>query len=181
MGSWHRPLHLRHMHAAVGKESTLDKARYDVLSLPGYVIEKNPTHAGPSMRQCMYYKAHETVKQARKHKHGYKNILYRWNDKYRKSLSDIVWIEGGKIKYDEIALEDHSDVATREERSRNEKSWTLSIECRGCTRTNESAQFLQRGEADMQKTVPGAHSDHWKWKQTYPSSATSPTKVRSTF
>ena len=32
----------------------------------------------------------------------------------------------------------------------------------------------------MQKTVPRAYSDHWKWKHTYPSRATSPTKARST-
>ena len=44
-----------------------------------------------SMRQCMNYKAHEMLENARKHKNGYKNILDRWNkdDKYRKSLSDI--------------------------------------------------------------------------------------------
>ena len=48
------------------------------------------------MRQCMYYKAHEMLKKARKHKNGgYKNILDRWkkDDKYRKSLSDIGWTE----------------------------------------------------------------------------------------
>ena len=38
----------------------LNKARYDVLSILGYVIKKNPTHGarhGTSVRQCMYYKA----------------------------------------------------------------------------------------------------------------------------
>ena len=32
----------------------------------------------------------------------------------------------------------------------------------------------------MQKTVPRAYSDRWKWKQTHPSRATSLTKARST-
>ena len=32
----------------------------------------------------------------------------------------------------------------------------------------------------MQKTVPRAHSELWKWKQTYLSRATSPTKAQST-
>ena len=32
----------------------------------------------------------------------------------------------------------------------------------------------------MQRTVPRENSDHWKWKQTYPFRATSPTKARST-
>ena len=64
---------------------------------------------------------------------GYKNILDKWNndDKYRKSLSDIGWIEEQIIQYDEIALEDHSHVATQQERTRNEKSWTLSLNAEG--------------------------------------------------
>ena len=69
----------------------LNKARYHVWSITSYVITRNPTHGarhGLSMRQCMYYKAHEMLKKARKHKNGYKNILDRWNndDKYRKSV-----------------------------------------------------------------------------------------------
>ena len=60
---------------------------------------------------------------------GYKNILDRWNndDKYRKSSSDIGWTEEQIIQYDEIASEDHSYVATQQERNRNEKSWELSL------------------------------------------------------
>ena len=64
------------------------------------------------------------LKKARKHKSGgYENILDRWHkdDKYRKSWSDVGWTEEQTIHYDEIALEDHSYVATRLERSRNEK------------------------------------------------------------
>ena len=88
----------------------LNKARYDVLSTPSYVVKKNATHGarhGPSMRQCMYYKAHEMLKKARKHKHGYRNILDRWNkdDKYCKSLSGIGCTEERIIQHDEIAFE----------------------------------------------------------------------------
>ena len=42
----------------------LNKEIYDVLSIPGHVIKNNPTHGarhGPSMRQCMYYKAQEML------------------------------------------------------------------------------------------------------------------------
>ena len=114
----------------------LNKERYDVLSIPGYVIKKNPTHGarhGPSMRQYMYHKTHAMLKKASKHKHGYKNILDRWNtaDKYRKSVSDTGWTEEQIIRYDEIALEDHCYVATQQERSRNEKSWKLSLNAEG--------------------------------------------------
>ena len=52
------------------------------------------------------------LRKARKHKSG---------DKYRKSLSDIVWAEEQIMQYDKIALEDHSFVLTLQERSRNEK------------------------------------------------------------
>ena len=77
----------------------LKKARYDVLSIPGNAVKKNTTHGarhGPSVRQCMYYKAHDMLRKARKHKNGgYKTFLERWHDddKCRKSLSDIGWTE----------------------------------------------------------------------------------------
>ena len=82
------------------------------------------------MWQYMNYRAHEMLKKARKR--GYKNILDRWNnDKYSKSLSDIGSTEEQISQYDEIALEDHSDVATKLERSRKEKSWKLSLNAEG--------------------------------------------------
>ena len=52
----------------------LNEATYDVLSIPGYVIKKNPTHGasnGPSMRQYMYYKAHEMLKKSPEEKVQY--------------------------------------------------------------------------------------------------------------
>ena len=81
------------------------------------------------MRQ-MYYKAHDMLRKARKHKSGgNKTILERWHDddKYRKSLSDIGWNEERIIQCDEITLEDHSYVATWQERSRNAISWNISL------------------------------------------------------
>ena len=77
------------------------------------------------MRQYMYYKAHDMLKKARKHKSGgYKTTLERGHDdeKHRKSLSDIGWTEEQIIQYDAIALEDHTYGATWQERSRNGKS-----------------------------------------------------------
>ena len=138
------PLHMQQMHAAYRKESTVEQGKIR-RPIPGYVIEKNPTHGarhGPSVRQCMYYKAHDMLKKARKHKSGcYKTILERWrdDDKYRKSLSDIGWTEEQIIPYVAIALEDHFYVATRQERSRNGKSWNIFFECRRYSTTTESA------------------------------------------
>ena len=62
----------------------LNKARYDVLPIPGYVIKKNPTHGarhGHPVRQTMYHKAHDMLKKACKHKSGgYSTILDRLHD-----------------------------------------------------------------------------------------------------
>ena len=102
----------------------LNKARYDVLSTPGYVTKKNPTHGarhGPSVRQTMYHKAHDLLRKARKHKSGgYKTILERCHDddRYRRSLSDIGWTEEWKI----IPTWLHG-----KRRSRNEKTWKFSF------------------------------------------------------
>ena len=50
------------------------------------------------------------------------------------------------------------------------------FECRKYSRTMKSAPWLWRGEANMQNIVSRIYSDHWKWKQTYPSRATSQTE-----
>ena len=75
---------------------------------PGYVRH------GPSMRRCMYCKAHDMLRKARKHKSGgYKTILERWHDDDK--YSDVGWTEEQIIQYDAIALEDHAYVATCQE------------------------------------------------------------------
>ena len=46
---------------------------FDVLSIPGYVIKKNTSHGaryGPSMRQTMYFKAHDMLRKGRSNKNG---------------------------------------------------------------------------------------------------------------
>ena len=117
----------------------LDKKNFDALSIPGYVIKKNPRRGakhGASERQRMYYKAKEMLQKARQPKHGgYKTFLDRWHndDKNRESLSKIVWTEEQIIQYDELSLEYHFYIATRGERDRNERSWVLKL-------NNEGAQ-----------------------------------------
>ena len=52
------------------------------------------------MRECMYSKAHDMLRKARKHKSGgHETILERWNydDRYHKSLSDVGWTEEGVL------------------------------------------------------------------------------------
>ena len=116
------------MYAAVGKESTVEQCKIRRPVNPRLCYQKE------SYPRCqtwtMHCKAHDILRKARLHKSGgYKTFLDRWNndDKYRKSLSDIRWSEEQIIQYDVIALEDHSYVATKQERGRNEKSWKLSL------------------------------------------------------
>ena len=68
-------------------------------------------------------KTHDMLKNAQKKQCS--TLLERWykDDLYRGSLSETGWNEETPIANDRIALKDHSDIATREERSRNEKSW----------------------------------------------------------
>ena len=107
----------------------LNKERYDVLSIPSYVIKKNPTHGarhGPSMRQHMCYKAHEMLKKARMQKMVVTKTF--WTDgTTMTNTASFCQILGGL----RIALEDHSYVATQQQRSRNEKSWKLSLNTEG--------------------------------------------------
>ena len=105
---------------------------YDVLSIPGYVIKKNIRGAkhGRSERQRLYCKGKEMLQKGRQLKHGgHKSILERWHkdDQYRNSLSLIGWIEEQIIEHDNIALEDHSYVATKPERIEHIKHWVLIL------------------------------------------------------
>ena len=63
---------------------------------------------------------------------------------YRESLSKVGWTEEQIIQYDELALEDHSDIATRGERYRNEKSWVLKLNEEGAQKpTNQRPDFVE--------------------------------------
>ena len=114
---------MRQVHAACGKESTVEQGKIQRLVNPRLRL-KNILHTMEvgmdhlCGRQTMYHKAHDVLRNAREHKSGgYRTILESWHDddKYRKSLSDIGWTEEQIIQCDEIALGDHSDVAARQE------------------------------------------------------------------
>ena len=109
----------------------LNMKRFDVLSIPGYVIKKESyPRCQISVRRQVYFKAKNMLLKARKGKNGNcKTILERWNkdDNYRNSLSENAFSEEDIQQYDAIALEDHSFNAPEEERSQNEKSWKISV------------------------------------------------------
>ena len=183
MGSWHRMLHLRQMHAA-GRRGIDSWTRLDTTSCqsPGYVIFKRILPMDPDMDHlcgsaCItkHMKLH---KRAQRKQH--KTILDRWNrdGKYRKSLSDVGWTEESLIQYDEIAFEDHSLIATRQERSRNEKSGKLLLNAEGTQGPlNQRSDFRNRHAKYCAKSIQQSLEVETNLSLQ---SKTSPTKAPST-
>ena len=86
------------------------------------------------MRQTMYFKAQDMLRKARSNKNGNCETVLERRDtfvQYRKSLSDIGWAEDQIKQYDALALEDHSYVASPEERCRYKNSWKISLNREG--------------------------------------------------
>ena len=125
------------MYAAHRKESTAEQGKIRRFVNPRLRYQKRILPTVPDMDHlcgsACTYKEHVMLRKARKHKSGGSKPLERWHDddKYRKSMSDVGCAEEQISQYDEIALEDHSYVATQQERSRNEKSWKLSLNAEG--------------------------------------------------
>ena len=91
---------------------------------------------------------------------GYKTILERWHkdDNYRKSSSGIGWTEEQITQYDELALEDHSYIATKEERTHNEKSWVLKLNKEDVKRPmNQRPDFVE-----TKRELKKLHDEHVK-------------------
>ena len=159
LGSGHYTLHMRQMHAAYRKESTVEQGKIrGPVNPPGNVIKKNPTHGawrGPSMRQCMNYKAHDMLKRARKHKRGgYKKhsgqMARRWQIP---QVFVRYWVDWGtdlSIWCNRIGRFLRGYMA----RKKSEREiMEHFFECRRYSWVIESAQWLWRSEAQMQKTV----------------------------
>ena len=73
----------------------------------------------------MYYKAKGLLQKARQPKHGgHKTIMERWH-KDDNSTASLCQKLGG------LKSMTHSKIATREERTRNEKSWVLKLNKEG--------------------------------------------------
>ena len=61
------------------KNRKLNKDRFDVLSIPNYVIKKGPSHGaqhGPNVRQRIYFIAHNALRKSKRK--NYKSILDRF-------------------------------------------------------------------------------------------------------
>ena len=98
------------------------------------VIKKGPSHGtrhGNTERQIIHYAAHNAARKARKEE--YTSTLDRFlnSPRYRKSQTAIGWDEEFCARYDAIAAEHHSKIATQGERSRNENSWKVVLNTSG--------------------------------------------------
>ena len=108
----------------------LNKDRFDVLSIPNYVIKKGPSHGarhGNTERQIIYHAAHVSAKKALKK--GYKSILDRFLGclRYRQSQINIGWDGEHCARCDAIA----ADIATASERFRRENDWVRALNSSG--------------------------------------------------
>ena len=110
------------------KSRRLNEGRYDVLSIPNYVIKK-----GPSLE--LELRGNEFITKPTINSGGEEKRATRPLDRflnssrYRDSQTKIGWDENIGAACDAIASEDHSYVATR--RSRNENSWELVLNSEG--------------------------------------------------
>ena len=57
------------------------------------------------------------------------------------------------IQNDELALEDHSYIATKEERTRNEKSWVLKLNKEGVQGPMNQRPHFVEAKREMKKTA----------------------------
>ena len=150
-GSGHYILHMRQMHAAYRKESTVEQGEIRRPVNPRLHFQKRILPTEPDMdhllRQSMYFKAHEKLRTARKPQNGdCKTILQTWYryEQYRKSLSGTGWTEEHIKQYDALALEDHSHVCTLEEGSRYKNSWNISLNREGIQGPiNQRSDFIE--------------------------------------
>ena len=133
----------------------MNKRRFDVLSIPGCVIKKTPSHGarhGPSVRQTMLFKAHDMLRKGPQQQKLVTVKLF-WKDGAKTTNTEsLCQVLGGQIKqYDAIALEDHSYVSPTEERSRIKKSWTFSLNREGIQGPmNQRPDFIE-AKHKMQK------------------------------
>ena len=105
-----------------------NKDRYDVLSIPNAVMKAHIT-----VHLTETHRTKETITQPmcqtkKAKKNGYKSIL----DRFLNTLvNNIGWNEEHCARYDAIAAEDRSYIATAAERFRRENIWVLVLNSSG--------------------------------------------------
>ena len=167
LGSWHRKLQLRQMHAAVGKNRQWNKARYDVLSIPGYDIKKK---SYPRSQTWNIYAAVHVLQgtwNAEDSPQAQKVVTKTFctDGTMMTNTASLCQILGGlrnrsfntmKSQWKTIPSWPHGkkDVGTR---NPGQILWMQKV---------FKGHWLSRSEAKMQNKVWRTYSNHWRWKQT---------------
>ena len=129
----------------------LNKCRFDVLSIPHYVINKGPSHGarhGNIERQRIYYVTHNAARRARENCHI--NHIGQIPEQPALSSIAIGWDEYYCARYDAIAAEDHSHIATQAERSRNE-NWKLVLNTSGKDHPMDQRDDYQEAKKELMR------------------------------
>ena len=163
LGSKHYLLHMRQVHAAYRKESTVEqgKIRRHVKPRLRYRKESYPR----SQTWTIYAAVHVLQKDmiCRGKPASTKNVVTKafWTDcTMMTNTACLCQILGGLRKRSFNMTQSHWN-GKKEVGTEN----LGKIECTRYSRSIESAQWLDRSEAKMQNTVWRTYSNHRKWKQ----------------
>ena len=106
----------------------LNQKRFDLLSIPKYIIKKNPYRGARHVNSKIQRKYHQARVCLRK-----ASILHGFQESstYRASQLALNWDEQFCKELNEPSLDDHSYVATRAERERHENNWVLTLNTQG--------------------------------------------------
>ena len=157
---------MRQTNAAKRKELT-DEQKKIRRSIPGYVIKKNLTRGarhGQRMQQCVYYKTHDMLKEARKYK---KKMVTEacWTDgTLMSSTASLCQMMGGlkNISFKMINIIGRTFQNDYKKEVGTENPEKKFFESRMYSRTYESPQCHDRSETKMQKTAGRMYSNHWR-------------------
>ena len=121
----------------------LNQERFDNLSFPNCIIQKwyfRSARRGNSEMQQKYYQAQESLRNAKKHK--FISILYMFQESETYRASQLEHRDEEYCKeLDQLALENHSYMATPKERQRRESTWVSTLNTQGAV-----AQKRQRAD-----------------------------------
>ena len=97
---------------------------------------------------------------------------------YWESLTNVSWDES-VMTHDDIAREDHSYNATREESSRNERSWRLALNAEGAQGPLDQRDDYKQAKETSNKMYESMQQQQDTEKRTNSSTTTSPTSPTS--
>ena len=124
---------------------------------------------GNSEMQKKHYQAEESLRKARKHK--VTSILHRFQESETDRASQLEHNCDEKHckELEKFALENHSHLATPEERKRHENTWVLTLNCQGQVEpkrqradhpdANKRFQELRTQEGDGTACSPQLHAE----------------------